>query len=104
MDTTSLPTGTVTFLFTDIEGSTPLWEQHPGAMCLARARARTRAGLFLAALVASRLLEQASLHNRPRRLIRWLRPSRAHLGVAAVTLRASRDACLDGFWALALLE
>jgi class 3 adenylate cyclase len=27
-----LPTGTVTFLFTDIEGSTRLWEQHPGAM------------------------------------------------------------------------
>jgi predicted ATPase/class 3 adenylate cyclase len=27
-----LPTGTVTFLFTDIEGSTPLWEQHPEAM------------------------------------------------------------------------
>ena len=22
------PTGTITFLFTDIEGSTPLWEQH----------------------------------------------------------------------------
>jgi class 3 adenylate cyclase len=30
--TTSLPTGTVTFLFTDIEGSTRLWEQHPQAM------------------------------------------------------------------------
>ena len=28
----SLPSGTVTFLFTDIEGSTKLWEQHPEAM------------------------------------------------------------------------
>ena len=26
------PTGTVSFLFTDIEGSTPLWEHHPHAM------------------------------------------------------------------------
>ena len=30
--TTTLPTGTVTFLFTDIEGSTRLWEAHPEAM------------------------------------------------------------------------
>ncbi|MDQ2686382.1 MAG: adenylate/guanylate cyclase domain-containing protein [Armatimonadota bacterium] len=28
----SLPSGAVTFLFTDIEGSTPLWERHPNAM------------------------------------------------------------------------
>jgi class 3 adenylate cyclase len=28
----SLPTGTVTFLFTDIEGSTPLWERMPKDM------------------------------------------------------------------------
>ncbi len=28
----ALPTGTVTFLFTDIEGSTRLWQQHPDAM------------------------------------------------------------------------
>jgi predicted ATPase/class 3 adenylate cyclase len=33
-----LPTGTVTFLFTDIEGSTRLWEQHPEAMRHALAR------------------------------------------------------------------
>jgi class 3 adenylate cyclase len=27
-----LPTGTVTFLFTDIEGSTKLWQQYPNAI------------------------------------------------------------------------
>ena len=29
---TDLPTGTVTFLLTDIERSTALWEQHPAEM------------------------------------------------------------------------
>jgi predicted ATPase/DNA-binding SARP family transcriptional activator len=33
-----LPEGTVTFLFTDIEGSTRLWEEHPEAMRTALAR------------------------------------------------------------------
>ncbi len=33
-----LPSGTVTFLFTDIEGSTRLWERHPGAMRAALGR------------------------------------------------------------------
>ena len=34
----SLPTGTVTLLFTDIEGSTRLWEQEPAAMATALER------------------------------------------------------------------
>jgi predicted ATPase/class 3 adenylate cyclase len=33
-----LPTGTVTFLFTDLEGSTRRWEEHPEAMKAALAR------------------------------------------------------------------
>jgi predicted ATPase/class 3 adenylate cyclase len=35
------PTGTVTFLFTDIEGSTRLWQQKPAAMSIAYARHNT---------------------------------------------------------------
>src|SRR5215207_9086915 len=34
----AVPTGTVTFLFTDIEGSTKLWERHTGTMRTALAR------------------------------------------------------------------
>lgn len=34
----NLPSGTVTFLFTDIEDSTPLWEKHPEAMKSALAK------------------------------------------------------------------
>ena len=38
---TTLPTGTVTFLFTDIEGSTPLWEHESDRMRLALERHHT---------------------------------------------------------------
>lgn len=31
----TLPTGTVTFLFTDIQGSTPMWDAHPSEMTTA---------------------------------------------------------------------
>ena len=34
----SLPSGTVTFLFTDIENSTPMWEKYPEAMKSALAK------------------------------------------------------------------
>jgi class 3 adenylate cyclase len=38
VDVGELPWGTVTFLFTDVEGSTRRWEDHPEAMKLALAR------------------------------------------------------------------
>ena len=34
----ALPSGTVTYLFTDVEGSTRLWERYPAAMGAALAR------------------------------------------------------------------
>ncbi len=44
-----LPSGTVTFLFTDIEGSTNLWEQHPEGM----RRALSRHDTLLRATITS---------------------------------------------------
>ena len=43
-DTPPLPSGTVTFLFTDVVGSTQLWEQHPDTMPGALARHETIVG------------------------------------------------------------
>src|SRR5215217_3453081 len=53
-----LPTGTITFLLTDVEGSTALWEEAPEAMRAALAR---HDALFEAAVV-----EQGGVHIRPR--------------------------------------
>ena len=53
-----LPTGTVTFLLTDVEGSTPLWEQAPEAMRAALAR---HDGIFEAAVA-----QHGGRHIRPR--------------------------------------
>jgi predicted ATPase/Tfp pilus assembly protein PilF len=46
----ALPSGTVTFLFTDIESSTRLWEQHPELMAVALVR---HEGLLRSAIEAS---------------------------------------------------
>jgi predicted ATPase/class 3 adenylate cyclase len=53
-----LPSGTLTFLFTDIEGSTRLWEQYPGQMRVAMARHD--------ALIESAVEQQGGQVVRPR--------------------------------------
>ena len=49
--TPDLPTGIVTFLFTDIEGSTSLWEREPGRMQPALERHNAILSQAVAALV-----------------------------------------------------
>src|SRR5512146_3004477 len=53
-----LPSGTLTYLFTDIEGSTHLWEQYPEQMRVVMARHD--------ALVETAVLQQAGTLVRPR--------------------------------------
>src|SRR5215207_579782 len=55
---TELPSGTVTFLLTDVEGSTALWEQAPAEMRAALAR---HDALFDQAVEA-----HGGVHIRPR--------------------------------------
>jgi class 3 adenylate cyclase len=99
-----LPTGMVTLLFTDIEGSTRLWEQHPEAMPAALARHdtilydaivdqggvifRTVGDAFYAAFSVARaaliaaLTAQRALHDEPWGEIGCLRVRMAlHTGV-----------------------
>src|SRR3954454_18799124 len=53
-----LPSGTVTFLLTDVEGSTALWEEAPEAMRAALARHD--------ALFETAVAEHGGVHIRPR--------------------------------------
>jgi predicted ATPase/class 3 adenylate cyclase/DNA-binding XRE family transcriptional regulator len=57
-DVPVLPTGTLTFLLTDVEGSTRLWEQHPAAMRQALERHDT--------LIEAAVVRHAGLVIRPR--------------------------------------
>ena len=51
-----LPTGTVAFLFTDIEGSTTRWEQLGKGMTVEQANASTLAEITLPRCVRTHLL------------------------------------------------
>ena len=90
-----LPSGAVTFLFTDIEGSTRLWEQSPATMELALARhdALLRAAIetnggsvfktvgdaFCAAFASAPAALAAALTAQRALLAeRWSEPRRAH--------------------------
>src|SRR5512147_512262 len=53
-----LPSGTLTFLFTDIEGSTQMWDQHPEQMRISMRRHDE--------LIESAVEQQAGVVVRPR--------------------------------------
>jgi class 3 adenylate cyclase len=70
-----LPSGTVTFLFTDLESSTRLWEEFPDAMrgALARHDAILRDGVAAhEGHVVKRPVTGFMLCSRPR-MMRWMR-------------------------------
>src|SRR5215207_4766595 len=54
----ALPAGTVTFLLTDVEGSTRLWEERPGEMSVAIARHYDMLGEAITAHHGVRPVEQ----------------------------------------------
>lgn len=59
----TLPAGTVTFLLTDVEGSTPLWEADPVAMATAMRRHEELVSTAVAAHGGARPLEQGEGDN-----------------------------------------
>src|SRR5262249_30886530 len=79
-----LPAGTVTFLLTNIEGSTRLWETVPEAMEIAVERHNRLVSEVIGGhdgvVVTSRGEGTASSPPLPVPLLRWRRPARASLG------------------------
>ena len=59
-----LPSGMVTFLFTDIEGSTPLWEHEPEQMRFAQGR---HDAILRTAIAAhgGRHIRRSAMRSRP---------------------------------------
>ena len=74
------PTGTVTFLFTDIEGSTALWEQHPEAMQIALERHH--------AILREAIAAQAEASDDPLTIAGRTSQSRLLLGTGGFTSHA----------------
>jgi len=81
-----LPSGTVTFLFTDIEGSTSLWESAPESMRAALERHDAILHASIEDLAAVQVVAPArdrALGHRPRRPTTW-KPARFAFIVARV--------------------
>ena len=72
-----LPSGTVTFLFTDLEGSTRLWDEQPEAIrgALARHDDIVRGAIRPTAATSSRPLATASTRCSQLRMTRSMPPS-----------------------------
>jgi Adenylate and Guanylate cyclase catalytic domain len=81
---TELPSGTVTFLFTDLEGSTRLWQEHPDAMqpALARHDEIVRNAIAAHGGVTVKTTGTARTPRSPRRPTPSTRPSRRSSGSA----------------------
>ena len=86
VDAERLPTGTVTFLLCDVEGSTALWESDPAAMAEAMARHEAILADAIAGMVAP------ARWSRARATTRWRRSAARSDAAQRGARRASRAA------------